>query len=897
MSKGIAVILLGAFLFGLYLAYGSNGVSAKSCGASEYDGEGGSIGMANPAAVYCIEMGYEYKVIDDPSGQRGICIFPDGSQCNAWDFLKGKCGEKYSYCALNGYDMETRTDGQNPFSKEYAVCISQEGDLVGSVTGLMDLSEKCEKGSTAPPFENNRGAGQASLGLQVPSSFDWRNHDGYNWVTSVKSQGGCGSCWAFSVVGAVEAVHNIRYDNPGLDLDLSEQYLVSDCFSSGTCCGGWPYLALRYVKEEGIPDEGCMSYVDGAGCSCDNNCANCTYKTGGACSDATCSDRCADWQSRLVKIDTSEYVPNNPQTIKEYIIGKGPVSVVMGIGSSYGGYWDGDIYRCTNDNGTNHALVAVGYDDTGGYWIIKNSWGSGWNGDGYLKVGYGECNIENYVYYADWLDCGCTVASNTVLNKNIVDCSGDGLTVDADGITLDCNGHTIKGDSTGRGISLQNKSNVTVKNCNLQSFSNGIVLEQSSNNVLFNNKANDNSYIGIRLYESSDDTLINNTANNNYFRGIELSRSHDNTLSNDTASNNDNYGIVLNVSSGNILSNNTANNNDNYGICFWGGSGNILTNNTVNYNYPSGILLHSDSANILTGNTVNNNSWDGIILYGATSDTLTDNTINYNKRGIRLDYFSINNSITKNYFIENTAYGVYLNDSSKYNTFWGNTFIDNVVNAFEDESSTENDWNLSDTGNYWSDCYTNPGYPNYYEIPGPGDGIDYYPECPENNAPGLFSLLLPEDSALVPIGEVEFDWENSTDPDPWDDTIWYSLYISTSLGFNPDSTIIHDSLLTSNYSDTLDSGIYYWKAKALDKWGGETWSTQTWSFCAFLRGDTNGDGEINILDAVFLVNYVFKSGPPPEPIQTGDANCDGNVDVVDVVYLINYIFKSGPPPC
>ena len=59
------------------------------------------------------------------------------------------------------------------------------------------------------------------------------------------------------------------------------------------------------------------------------------------------------------------------------------------------------VYRCTNDSGANHAVVITGYNDAGGYWIIKNSWGDTWNGDGYFKVGYGECSIESWVDYVD----------------------------------------------------------------------------------------------------------------------------------------------------------------------------------------------------------------------------------------------------------------------------------------------------------------------------------------------------------------------------------------------------------------------------------------------------------------------------------------------------------------
>ncbi len=78
------------------------------------------------------------------------------------------------------------------------------------------------------------------------------------------------------------------------------------------------------------------------------------------------------------------------------------LSVAMGVGSSYGGGFDPQgVYRCTNDSGANQAVVIAGYSDAGGYWIVKNSWGATWNGDGYFKVGYGECAIETWVYYVE----------------------------------------------------------------------------------------------------------------------------------------------------------------------------------------------------------------------------------------------------------------------------------------------------------------------------------------------------------------------------------------------------------------------------------------------------------------------------------------------------------------
>jgi hypothetical protein len=61
-------------------------------------------------------------------------------------------------------------------------------------------------------------------------------------------------------------------------------------------------------------------------------------------------------------------------------------------------------------------------------------------------------------------------------------------------------------------------------------------------------------------------------------------------------------------------------------------------------------------------------------------------------------------------------------------------------------------------------------------------------------------------------------------------------------------------------------------------------------------GDANGDDEVNVGDAVFLISYIFKAGPPPDPICVGDANGDDDSSVGDAVCIINYIFKSGPPP-
>jgi hypothetical protein len=249
-------------------------------------------------------------------------------------------------------------------------------------------------------------------------------------MTSVKNQGSCGSCWAFSTAGVVEGTYNVESGNPDIDLDLSEEYLVSDCYTMGAygnCCGGTYIDAFEFIRDSGIPDEDCMPYVDQYSCTCSSSCgSNCTYRTGGACSDATCSNRCADWQGRAVTIDSVAPVPSGQ--IKQYLVDRGPLAVAMGVGSSYGGGFDAQgVYRCTNDSGANHAVIITGYSDAGGYWIVKNSWGATWNGDGYFKVGYGECAIETWVYYVDTL----ASAPSPTPTPTPTSCAGD---VDCDGV-------------------------------------------------------------------------------------------------------------------------------------------------------------------------------------------------------------------------------------------------------------------------------------------------------------------------------------------------------------------------------------------------------------------------------------------------------------------------------
>ncbi|RLG61838.1 hypothetical protein DRN84_02950, partial [Candidatus Geothermarchaeota archaeon] len=369
--------------------------------------------IPNPSAVYCMEMGYNYTIIKLEDGSEiGYCIFPDNTSCPAWDFYAGICGQNWSYCAKNGWLTIAMTDGKDPYSPYYSACAvrvkgvtkgyleeSSIGNLkiIGSVSKLMNLPEKLksmsssdikEKYETKKSEESKEYISKVFKTMSLPSEFDWRSYNGANWVTPVKDQGNCGSCWAFASIGGIEAMINIIEDNPDFDVDLSEQYLVSDCFGAGDCSGVTPATfraghVLPFIKNHGVPDECCYPYI---------------------ARDSSCSDRCGDWSKRLWKIDDFGIIDTTD--IKKYLVTFGPIVTSMYWEDDTPDRWDSNgVYHCRNiHNTTNHAILIVGYNDTGGYWIVKNSWGANWGPDsnGFFKLGYGECGLgsdsSQYIY-------------------------------------------------------------------------------------------------------------------------------------------------------------------------------------------------------------------------------------------------------------------------------------------------------------------------------------------------------------------------------------------------------------------------------------------------------------------------------------------------------------------
>jgi hypothetical protein len=164
--------------------------------------------------------------------------------------------------------------------------------------------------------------------------------------------------------------------------------------------------------------------------------------------------------------------------------------------------------------------------------------------------------------------------------------------------------------------------------------------------------------------------------------------------------------------------------------------------------------------------------------------------------------------------------------------------------------------------------------------------------------PKAFSLHQPTNEDTLSSLMASLYWQKTTDPDPGD-VIKYDLYYDTTETFTT-PVVVANLNDTSYTTPSLEvATFYWWKVKAKDTNTAGTWSTQTFKFFvpSCIPGDIDANTIVNVGDVIYLVNYLFRGGPPPKPIsQCGDVQCDGKVTVADAIFLINYLFKGGPAP-
>lgn len=246
-----------------------------------------------------------------------------------------------------------------------------------------------------------------SSGLYV-NEWDWRNRHGKNWMTSVKNQGICGSCGAFSALGALEAYINLYY-NRILDYDLSEEELIScissfDCDSSGMNQG----TALTYVQNNGIVTESCFNYV-GYEKDCNQKCQNPSEVIYVDEHDTIFYTAGEDYiKSRLFNAP----LPFGIKSWKHALVLVGYKTIQVGDAIQTGPHTSITI------NATDHSNL-IGKTA----WLLKNSWGTNWGNQGYAYV-------YTYLTNLKWMYAiGGNITSMTYSNSDIVcsDADGDGL--------------------------------------------------------------------------------------------------------------------------------------------------------------------------------------------------------------------------------------------------------------------------------------------------------------------------------------------------------------------------------------------------------------------------------------------------------------------------------------
>ncbi|XP_036046765.1 cathepsin S [Onychomys torridus] len=259
----------------------------------------------------------------------------------------------------------------------YDLGMNHLGDMTSEeVTALMSSLRVPSQWQTNGTYKSNPHQ-------RLPDSLDWRDK---GCVTEVKYQGSCGSCWAFSAVGALEAQLKLK---TGKLVSLSAQNLV-DCsteakYGNKGCQGGFMTEAFQYIIDNGgIESDASYPYKATDG--------KCHYDSKNRA--ATCS--------RYIQLPFGD-----EEALKEAVATKGPVSV--GIDASHPSFF---LYRsgvyddpsCTGN--VNHGVLVVGYGNLDGkdYWLVKNSWGLYFGDQGYIRMARNNknhCGIASYCSYPE----------------------------------------------------------------------------------------------------------------------------------------------------------------------------------------------------------------------------------------------------------------------------------------------------------------------------------------------------------------------------------------------------------------------------------------------------------------------------------------------------------------
>jgi len=276
----------------------------------------------------------------------------------------------------------------------------------------------------SPPPDARRGPDRRTRETRsLPAAFSWRDHGG---CTPIKDQGLCGCCWAFAACGVYESAIRIKLHRT---VDLSEQWLVSCARSNSNhgCDGGYYGEAFRFMrchhpddatKRDPCGDYGAVLETDFPYVASDAPCG-CPYD------HPYCLDSwflVPDWGEPTV------------EEIKQAIYDIGPVATSVHAYTPAFMAYTGGVFNACVDLLTDHAIVLVGWDDnqgSNGVWILRNSWGTDWGENGYMRIEYGCSRVGEHVATIDLLGVDC--------NQNQI----PDLRDIADGDSEDCNANEI----------------------------------------------------------------------------------------------------------------------------------------------------------------------------------------------------------------------------------------------------------------------------------------------------------------------------------------------------------------------------------------------------------------------------------------------------------------------
>ena len=238
-----------------------------------------------------------------------------------------------------------------------------------------DAAEIAEHAKATPGFKAGAAQGLATGGVSA-SVFNWVT---LGKVTPVRNQGGCGSCWVFGTMAAYETSWAIRNNQM---IDTSEQDVLSCSKTlpgngSGDCGGGWMEWVTKYLVARGTGTEASKPYT---------------------ASNGTCTAIAKPYFASAWGFVAGTGQPTVAQ-LKAALVQHGTLSVGVMATSAFQAYHSGVFNQSTP--GLNHCVALVGWDDSKGAWLIKNSWGTGWGMGGYMWIKYGANGIGSHAVWVD----------------------------------------------------------------------------------------------------------------------------------------------------------------------------------------------------------------------------------------------------------------------------------------------------------------------------------------------------------------------------------------------------------------------------------------------------------------------------------------------------------------